>query len=119
MAKGWNYVAVLIDEIYEYSYLTMYSRSEADDSSDPSKLRYNKYESVFHGYYYYYYGSSSPNQFDEVVVLGCKTYQNWADSSTWSASMTVPANADPVYGLCMKGWIHSIEIWTTGNGYSN
>lgn len=33
--------------------------------------------------------------------------------------MTVPANADPVYGLCMKGWIHSIEIWTTGNGYSN
>jgi hypothetical protein len=74
VAKGWNYVAVLIDEIYEYSYLTMYSRSEADESSDPSKLRYNKYESVFHGYYYYYYGSGSPNQFDEVVVLGCKTY---------------------------------------------
>ncbi len=49
----------------------MYSRSEADDSSN---LKYNKYESVFHGYYYYYYGSGSPNQFDEIVVLGCKTY---------------------------------------------
>lgn len=75
VAKGWNYVAVLIDEIYEYSYLTMYSRSEADESSS---LKYNKYESVFYGYYYYYYGSGSPNQFDEIVVLGCKTYQNWA-----------------------------------------
>ena len=56
VAKGWNYVAVLIDEIYEYSYLTMYSRSEADESST---LKYNKYESVFYGYYYYQYGSGS------------------------------------------------------------
>jgi hypothetical protein len=27
--------------------------------------------------------------------------------------MTEPATADPVYGLCMKGWIHTIEIYTT------
>ena len=72
MGKGWNYVAVLIDEIYEYSYLTMYSRSEADESST---LKYNKYESVFFGYYYYLYQSPPANYpLDEIVVLGCKTY---------------------------------------------
>lgn len=73
MAKGWNYVAVLIDEIYEYSYLTMYSRSEADETST---LKYNKYESVFFGYYYYHYTHSPAANYplDEIVVLGCKTY---------------------------------------------
>ena len=92
----------------------MYSRSEADESSN---LKYNKYESVFHGYYYYYYTSGGV-QSDEIVVLGCKTYQEWAHSSTWTISMTNPSTADPVYGLCMKGWIHTIEIWTTGTaGY--
>jgi hypothetical protein len=28
VAKGWNYIAIHVDEIYDYSYLTVYLRNE-------------------------------------------------------------------------------------------
>lgn len=102
--KGWNYLAFHMDEIYEYSYLTIYHRSEEHVGT------YDKYETFFKGYYYKNYNDATFPENDEVVVLGCKTYTNWPEPSTWTTTTAFP---DPVYGLCMKGWIHTIEIWTT------
>ncbi len=93
-----------MDEIYEYSYLTVYHRSEEHVNT------YDKYETFFKGYYYKnYYDNTYSTDADEVVVLGCKTYANWPEPSTWATTAVFP---DPVYGLCMQGWIHTIEIWT-------
>jgi hypothetical protein len=54
VSKGWNYIGILMDEIYEYSYLTIYHRSEQDTGAK----KYNKYETFFAGYYYYQYGNT-------------------------------------------------------------
>ncbi len=43
VSEGWNYIAVDLDEIYEYSYLTMYHRSETTTLTT--------YISYFRGYY--------------------------------------------------------------------
>lgn len=43
VSEGWNYIAVDLDEIYEYSYLTMYHRSETSTLTT--------YQSFFRGYY--------------------------------------------------------------------
>lgn len=45
--KGWNYIAIHIDEIYEFSYVTMYLRNEQTGAP-----YYAKYETVFQGYYF-------------------------------------------------------------------
>ena len=60
---------------------------------------YAKYESFFKGYFYKnYFDTGYTTDADEIVVLGCKTYTNWAEPSTWSSATVFP---DPVYGLCM------------------
>ena len=46
--KGWNYFAIHVDEIYEYSYVTMYHRSEQHTSAP----YYSKYQTYFKGYYW-------------------------------------------------------------------
>ena len=69
MEAGWNYIAVDITEIYEYSYLTMYHRSEQTTSSP----YYQKYQSYFRGYY-----TEGPNYNTETagteLTFGCKDY---------------------------------------------
>ena len=103
--KGWNYIGFHLDEIYEYSYMTIYLRNEGHVGT------YSKYETFFKGYYYKNYWNSLPStDADEIVVLGCKTYTNWPNTASWLTPNIFP---DPVYGLCMQGWIHTIEIWTT------
>lgn len=67
--RGWNYIGFHMDEIYEYSYLTVYLRNEDHVGT------YDKYETFFKGYYYKnYYDTGFTTDADEVVVLGCKTY---------------------------------------------
>jgi hypothetical protein len=106
--KGWNYLAFHLDEIYEYSYLTIYHRSEEHIGT------YDKYESLLKGYYYKDFNDNSKPDRDSVVVLGCKTYTNWPAPSTWTSATVFP---DPVYGLCMTGWIHTIEIWAADGNW--
>jgi hypothetical protein len=47
---------------------------------------------------------------DDIWLIGCKAYITGPTSypSTWAAG-TFPNEL--VYGLCMKGWINTIEIW--------
>jgi len=100
-----------VDEIYEYSYVTMYHRSELHTAS------YSKYETIFKGYYYYDYAS---NTYDDIVVLGCKSYENWGSTSTpWTNPPTPTWPTDAVYGLCMRGWIHTIEIWSDSTNWDS
>ena len=61
VAKGWNYVAILIDEIYEYSYATMYLRNELNTGSQ----LFSKYESFTKGVRYF--------GIDDTLNLGCFT----------------------------------------------
>ena len=46
--KGWNYVAIHVDEIYRYTYITMYHRSE--EHRGPGAL-YDKYETMLDSIY--------------------------------------------------------------------
>ena len=41
--EGWNYLSVDLDEIYEYSYVTMHHRSE--------NQQLEVYKTTFNGYY--------------------------------------------------------------------
>ena len=97
--KGWNYLGIHVDEIYEYSYVYIYHRTE--QSTAPNY--YTEYQTFFKGYYLPGIGLH-----DDTIVLGCKTYQQWGSISAWPGSWPT----DVVYGLCMKGWINTIEIWS-------
>lgn len=117
--KGWNYIAVHADEIYEYTYITMYHRSEQHTTAP----YYSKFETVFKGYYYQ--GN------DDITILGCKTYQmmgntaylpSKAGSYVYNAAPATPPTTtlwptDIQYGLCMKGWINTIEIWSAAGNW--
>jgi hypothetical protein len=74
--KGWNYIGFHADEIYEYTYVTIYHRSEQHTASP----YYSKYETVFKGYYI-----SGMN--DDVTVLGCKSYQMFGITSSWPSAV--------------------------------
>ncbi len=64
--KGWNYVGMMVDEIYEYSYVTMYLRNEWHTAFP----YFSKYETFFKGYYE---PGSDSSLNDDVMVLGCRT----------------------------------------------
>lgn len=103
-----------VDEIYEYSYVTMYHRNELH----VAPTIYSKYETFFRGYYK---PASDSGKNDDVYVLGCKTYQTWGSTGNWphAATKTYVTSSwptDVVYGLCMKGWINTFEVWkASGN----
>lgn len=78
VAKGWNYVAIHFDEIYDYVYIRMYLRTEFHTGA---KL-FDLYEAY----------SKGVRDFliDDILVLGCMTYMGLgttggtsATSSTW------------------------------------
>ncbi len=103
--KGWNYIGVHVDEIYEYSYVTIYHRSEYHIS--PGDL-FNKYETVLRGVYR---AAWPDGENDDIIILGCRSY--YYTGSTNGARSYWPSHpSDLVYGLCMKGWINRIEIWS-------
>jgi hypothetical protein len=77
VASGWNYVAINLDEIYEYSYVTMYNRYEGMTIQSVSTLPsygyyHRKYTTFFAGEYdentYDYAGSLK----DLAIVMGCR-----------------------------------------------
>lgn len=86
---GWNYIALYVDEIYEFSYVYMYHRSEYH----VSPTLYTKYYTFFRGFYDETTDDEATT--DVVVVLGCKDYITYASAVT----------AESLYGLCMQGWI--------------
>jgi hypothetical protein len=49
-------------------------------------------------------------KFDDIWLIGCKAY---ITGPTWYPSNWVAGvfPTELVYGLCMKGWINTIEIW--------
>jgi hypothetical protein len=50
--EGWNYIAFYLDEYYEYSYITMYSRYEGLTASTTSPGNYHeKWQTFLPGYY--------------------------------------------------------------------
>ncbi len=104
---------MLADELYKYTYITMYLRTEQHVAPNI----YSKYETNFKGFYDAYWGYDD----DEVVIFGCKTYQTWGDTTVlpgWPGSWPSDAN----YGLCMKGWINTFEIypaWGNWDGLFN
>ena len=79
--KGWNYIAMHVDEIYEYSYVAMYHRSELDLNNILLK-NYNKYETFFKGFYKGGFAGFN----DNLLILGCKTYQSW-DPTSYGAGL--------------------------------
>lgn len=94
VVSGWNYIAVNIDEIYEYSYMTMYNRYETMPITNG--YYHIKYETVFAGMYteniYNYFLNDGVIDRSIVIVLGCKVYANFR---------TIPYSDDTPYGLCM------------------
>ena len=81
---GWNYVAIYLDEIYEFSYVTMYNRYTAMTQQTNADLpafgqMHRKYETFFAGEYdenSLDYGSATvafPNP-NLVIVIGCSIY---------------------------------------------
>jgi hypothetical protein len=105
VGKGWNYVAFNMDEIYDYSYLTIYLRTELHSGA---KL-FDKYESFSKGVRNF--------GLDDTVILGCKTLLGMGDTSAPTTWASTPSPADVQYGLCMKGWINTIEFYR-GNPYN-
>lgn len=104
VAKGWNYIAMHFDEIYDYAYIRMYHRTEFHTGA--------KLFDIYEAY------SKGVREFtnDDTLVLGCMTYLGLgptggssASSSYWSTQPT-----DVLYGLCMKGWINTIEVYRSG-----
>eukprot|EP00347_Sterkiella_histriomuscorum_P005396 403356774 len=95
---GWNYVALLVDEIYEFSYVYMYHRSE----NHASPTIYTKYYTYFKGFYDETEDDEAASK-DVVLVLGCKDYITYATS---------PLTDESPYGLCMRGWIQYMNVYT-------
>jgi hypothetical protein len=99
--KGWNYIAMLFDEIYDYTYITMYLRTE----NNVSPNLFSKYQTYIPGVREY--------GLDDTIVIGC--YTNLGMGSTGSTQATSSTWANPpgafTYGLCMKGWMNTIEIY--------
>ena len=95
MREGWNYIALNVDEIYEYSYVTMYHRSEYTGSP-----YYTQYSTFFRGYYT---ETEDDNDADDTVmlVLGCKDYIPYGTYGGLGASIP----DESIYGLSMRGWI--------------
>jgi hypothetical protein len=85
--------------------MTVYHKSEEDTTK-----HYSKYETFFKGYYLPAYSS---NYRDDTIVLGCKTYKPWNTVSSWPGNWPT----DVVYGLCMKGWINMIEVWSASGNW--
>jgi hypothetical protein len=103
--RGWNFIAVHFDEVYEITTVNMYHRSEEHTTSP----YYEIFETILPGYY------RPANQggflkHDDVIVLGCKSYQR-VDHQMSSQSVWDFYPADVNYGFCMKGWLNTIEIW--------
>jgi len=46
------------------------------------------------------------------LILGCTTYHNFTTFNSWNSTNNYN-NFDPdiVYGLCMRGYIHTIEVF--------
>jgi hypothetical protein len=104
VAKGWNYVAMHFDEIYDYVYIRMYLRTEFHSGA---KL-FDIYESY----------SKGVRDFliDDILVLGCMTYIGLGGTGSTSAtSSSWPQPTDVLYGLCMKGWINTIEVYRSNS----
>jgi hypothetical protein len=87
-------VAFNLDEIYEYSYVTMYARTETTTIN--GGYYHRKYETFFKGEYDEN-TISFPVGGDTglSIVLGCKIYADFING---------PTDVTP-YGLCMRGWI--------------
>jgi len=68
--RGWNFVAIHFDEIYEFTNINMYHRSEEHITSP----FYDKFEIMVPGFYRPAVQGGYPRN-DEVIVLGCKSYQ--------------------------------------------
>lgn len=103
--KGWNYVAIDFDEIYDYTYIKMYLRTEYHAGAKPF--------SIYEGF------SKGIRKFDidDTIVLGCMTYLALGRTGTTSpTSSDWPQPDDVLYGLCMKGWINTIEIFRNAAG---
>ena len=79
----------------------MYHRSEQTNTA--SKF-YDKYATTFRGYYDESLVSNTAVVADQasVLVFGCKDYIVY--------NTAIPN--DSVYGLCMKGWIQYMEVYT-------
>lgn len=74
VAKGWNYVAIDFDEIYDYTYFKMYLRTEFHTGAKP----YSTYETY----------SKGIREFglDDSIVLGCMTYLGLGSTGSTSAT---------------------------------
>ena len=88
--QGWNYIAMDLNEVYDYTYVTLYHKSEQASTASklatpPTYSYYDKYETFFEGTY---------SEGTRALVLGCKNYLDYSSLI-----------ADSPYGLCMRGWI--------------
>ena len=94
VGEGWNYIAFYLDEVYEYSYITMWNRYEGLTASTTAPgFLHEKYETFLAGYYDE--TDDNDGQTDVVIILGCKTYVDYSGATVDESH----------YGLCMKGWI--------------
>ena len=52
------------------------------------------------------------HDYNEVMILGCTTYHNFTSYSSWNSTNNYNV-LDPnlVYGLCFRGYIHTIEVY--------
>lgn len=93
--RGWNYIGIHFDEIYEFTYVNMYHRSEEHTTSP----YYDKFEIMMPGYWRPA-ARGGFEKHDDVIILGCKSYQRlnheMTAKSTWK-----DYPADVTYGFCL------------------
>lgn len=98
---------MLVDEIYEYSYIKMYHKGELHTTSP----YYSTYETFVKGYY----EPAQSGLNDDTIILGCRTMDRFGSSGGWPGSWP----ADLVYGMCMKGWINTIEVYADNGNWDD
>jgi len=89
VALGWNFVGFYLDEIYEFSYIFMYSRNE-------NQANQQTYDTIMAGYYDE--TNDDEAETNSVLVIGCRVLTDFT-----------AVDNDHVYGMCMRGWIQYFE----------
>jgi len=105
---GWNYVALYVEEVYEYSYIKMYNRYENMPTAEGwddfqwqglgVNYAHKKFLEIIPGYYN---EKESVSNDQHVIVLGCKTERDTSDANQ---------DGESPFGLCMQGWLQYISM---------
>jgi len=77
---------------------------------------YTIYETILRGNHRPHWN----HDMNEIANIGCTTYHNYSILYSWNSTNNYN-NFDPniVYGLCMRGYIHTMEVFESGSRWDN